>query len=178
MDADDFKKYMHHENTNYHCFKVSTDSSSVMNIDSTDKQTLESISASDLGQVSAFARNLLVASGATNYSEPIFLPESGLKSSKRDKYRGAKTCFEENLLKVYPNPAKTHFVVEYHLKEMPEECSIELADIMGKTLVRIPVHLRDDQKVIPVNSLNQGVFIVTLKNKGNTVQQTKISLIR
>ncbi|MDP1624099.1 MAG: T9SS type A sorting domain-containing protein [Bacteroidales bacterium] len=157
---------------------VATDSSRVMNIDSTDKHTLESISDSNLGQISAFARNLLVASAATNYLEPIFLPETELKSSKRDKYRGAKTSFKENLLNVYPNPAKTYFVVQYHLNEIPEECFIELTNIMGKPLSRIPVQLKDDQMVIPVNNLNQGVYIVTLKNKGNTVQQTKISLIR
>jgi len=158
--------------------KVATDTSMVMNLDSTDIQTLLSINTSDHGLVSTFARNLLLASGKTTYLEPIFLPETGLKSSKRDKYRGVKTHFEENLMKVYPNPAKTHFVVEYHLTEMPEECFIELTDIMGKTLSRIQVHLKDDQKVIPVNNMNQGVYIVTLKNKGNSVQQAKISLIR
>lgn len=130
------------------------------------------------GQISAFARNLLVASGATNYLEPNFLPEPGLKSSKRDKYRVDKTHFEANLLKVYPNPAKTHFVVEYHLNEIGEGRCIEITNILGKILKRFPLTQKNDQKLIPVDGMDQGVYVVTLKKHGMSVQQTKVTLIR
>ncbi|MFZ4521087.1 MAG: T9SS type A sorting domain-containing protein [Bacteroidales bacterium] len=158
--------------------KVETDSSSVLNIDSTDIQTLVSVYTSNQGQVSAFARNLLLAAEKTVYTEPIFLPESGLKSSKRGKYRGDKTHFEANLLKVYPNPAKTHFVVEYHLNEIAEGCCIEITNILGKKLKRIPLTQKNDQKLIPVDGMGQGVYLVTLKNHGKSVQEAKITLIR
>jgi len=158
--------------------KVATDSLTVLNIDSADVQTLMTISNSDQGQVSAFARNLLLAAGKTTYAEPIFLPETGLKSSKRDKYRGVKTHFDDNLLKVYPNPARTHFIAEYHLQEIGDDCRIEITDIMGKTLKIISITIKDDQKVIPVIDLSQGVYIVTLKNKGKSLQQAKVTLIK
>jgi hypothetical protein len=149
-----------------------------MKQDTVDIQTLVSISTSDQGQVSAFARNLLLAAENVIYTEPIFLPEKGLKSSKRDKYRGAKTYFEAITLKVYPNPAKNHFIVEYHLQEIGEKCCIEITDIMGKSLNTIPIYIKNDQKVIPVINMSQGVYIVTLKNHGKSVQQAKVSLIR
>ncbi|MDP1624097.1 MAG: T9SS type A sorting domain-containing protein [Bacteroidales bacterium] len=147
-------------------------------MDSTDIQTLISITTSGQGQVSAFARNLLLAAGKTTYTEPIFLPESGLRSSKRDKYRGVKTHFKENVLKVYPNPAKTHFIVEYHLLDIGKKCCIEINDIMGKTLKIIPITIAEDQKIIPVNTMSQGVYVVTLKNYGKSIQQAKVTLIR
>ncbi len=158
--------------------KVATDTLAVLNIDSTDVQTLLFISNSDQGQVSAFARNLLLAAEKITYTEPILLPESGLKSSKRDKYRGVIFHFEGNLLKVYPNPANTHFIVEYHLQDISAGCNIEITDILGRTLLIVPITLRDDQKVIPVVDLSQGVYIVTLNTKGKALQQAKVTLTR
>lgn len=157
---------------------VATDTSSVMNISSSDILTLQSLTISGQSQVSAFARNLLLAAGKISYSEPIFLPESTLKSSKRDKYHGAKSPLEENLLKIYPNPVKMFFVVEYNLNEVTVGSCLEISDIMGKILNRIPITSMEDQKVIPVNNMIPGIYIVSLINNETTVKQAKITLIR
>ncbi len=81
-------------------------------------------------------------------------------------------------LSVSPNPAKTEVVVKYRLSEIAAGCCIEITDIMGKTLNSIPLTIKEDQKMIPVNHLSQGVYIVTLKNRGKAVQQAKIVVIR
>ncbi len=157
--------------------KVATDSSGVMNIDSTQKIMLDSIINFDQGHVSAFARNLLLAAGKTTYNEPIFLPENVLKSSKHDKYSGVKTFIDENYLNVHPNPAKTYFVVEYRLNEVSGGGRVEITDIMGKTLSSYPIDFKEEQKVISVNDMPSGVYVVTLKNKGKMVRYVKVTLI-
>jgi hypothetical protein len=48
---------------------------------------------------------------------------------------------------------------------------------MGKSLKTFPIITKENQKVIPVNDLNQGAYIITLKNNGKSIQQAKLTLV-
>jgi len=157
--------------------QISADSNRVLSLDSSDVQMLTNLQSSGNIQLNAFSRNILLTTGKTSYQEPIFLPVKGLKSSKSEKYRRLKSQRGENLLKVYPNPAKTHFFVEYQLNEIGDDCSISVTDMMGKRQIEIHLLKEKDQFVIPVNHLIPGVYLVSLKCNGISVCQAKVTII-
>lgn len=158
--------------------KIASDSVKALNIDSADLSSLVSISGYDQGQVSAFARNLLLAADMITYCEPIIRPAAGLKSSKRHTYRRPQIILQDETLNVYPNPAYSHFTVEYQMKTPINNGVIEIADIMGKTVRRIPLTAAEDQLVISLRDFNKGVYIVSLINNGRSLKTAKITCLR
>lgn len=139
---------------------------------------LQNISSSNDGLAGVFARNLMLAAGKTSYLEPVILPDGGLKSSRRDKYRGAKPPADVPSLKVYPNPAKNYFIAEYHLDYEPKGCFLEISDITGKNLGKVYLQGKENQKVVPINDYPTGIYIVSLVVNGSVIENVKLDLIR
>ncbi len=96
------------------------DTLNILEIDSQKVVTLQNIMSENSGLPGAYARNILISAGKTTFQEPIILPDTSLKSTKRERYRGIKLPLDGNILKIYPNLAMDYFVVEYHLESTPK----------------------------------------------------------
>ena len=158
--------------------QVVTDSSGIYFLTETQKNTLENIAINDPDMPGVFARNMLLASNNLQYEEPVFLPDSSLKSSKTGKYRGTKSYFDKEIsyLKVFPNPAKDFFIAEYHLPTYAQSTILLIADESGKKLRYIPLNTIDDQRVIQTTGLTAGVYHVSLIINGEVKENSRIVL--
>ncbi len=81
-----------------------------------------------------------------------------------------------NLLKVFPNPAKDYFIVEYILTAEINHAVIEIVDAMGRKLQSIALTNRKDQILIKTNALSSGLYNCIMLNNGKVISQTKITI--
>ncbi|MDP1623502.1 MAG: hypothetical protein Q8M08_14310 [Bacteroidales bacterium] len=84
IPLDDNQKLVHQAYVKFfHVLEsVSIDRNDVLYIYEADRKTLFDLADSEQGLVSAFARNLLIASGIQNYMEPVILPKKQFQKSE------------------------------------------------------------------------------------------------
>lgn len=157
--------------------KLAQDSTAIFAFSVADQNSLLTITGNGEDRVHAMARNLLLAAGLIEYVEPLVLPESGLKNSKRERYKGAKTVTEGNLLKVYPNPAIRQFTVEYHLTSLGSQTTLTFSDLLGKPLSSILLNRKDDQLLLKTGTLPPGTYVISINNNQEKFIQTSVSII-
>jgi hypothetical protein len=68
-----------------------------------------------------------------------------------------------NILHIYPNPASHQFRIELPDAANPEEWSVTLYDLQGKSVY----FGRCDQQQHPISHLPDGIYILKLDHKGN-----------
>lgn len=158
--------------------QVQTDTSGLMNLDSSQTVSLQNIVLQSTGLPGVFARNLLSATGKITYNEPVFIGEDNLKSTKREKYRGVKPPADIPRLKVYPNPATDYFIVEYHLGSEVGNNILTISDVDGRIISSYLLNNAQDQVVIPALSLLPGVYILSLKDHNLIIETLKMTIIK
>jgi len=157
--------------------EIVADTTGVFNVDSVRASALQAIVNTNNDIPGAWARNTLIAAGKITYQEPIILPDSSLKSTKRDKYTGAKHAKTSLKLKVYPNPANDYFIVEYQLKNNLSRGTINILDVTGTLMKSYVVSDKINQVIIPTIDLMTGFYLVTLDIEGIRVESGKINVI-
>ncbi|MCX6269749.1 MAG: T9SS type A sorting domain-containing protein [Bacteroidetes bacterium] len=110
-----------------------------------------------------YSRNLLIHNGLLQYEEPITI--NHISKSKRNRNRMPVQSDGSNFLKVFPNPAKDYVVAEIHIPGIINNPYLSVFDMSGRTLKTIPLSNPDDQIVISLKGLSQGVYILTLTNQ-------------
>ena len=71
---------------------------------------------------------------------------------------------------IYPNPCTDFITVK--LNEDQILCDIEIRDVFGKLITRIPAF--NDIEKIDVHDLQKGVYIVDILKNSHSIQKTKI----
>lgn len=150
----------------------------MFNVDSLKQIALQNIVLNNNGIPKTYARNLLIAAGKITYQEPIILPDTSLKSTKRDRYRGVKLPLKKTFLTVYPNPAKDYFVVEYHLESTPTNGFITMYDITGKNVGSVSVTGKQNQIIIPTNNIQSGIYLLILEINNEKLEPIKVTIVR
>lgn len=79
----------------------------------------------------------------------------------------AATQKDSNTINIYPNPAKNLLTVEFSQNNQP--FNIELSDMTGNVLIRT-----ENQKTINTTSLNNGVYMVSVKTDQNHITKKVI----
>ena len=139
------------------------------------KQVLYKLALKESNYTNAYARNLLIIADSMHYNEPIILPhEQPQKMKKPTK----KVVLDENVLKVYPNPAQNYFTIEYKLNETAGSAVIEMLDPTGKKLKILPIYDKQNQIVIETKDLLAGIYYIRLIIDGATSKIQKISVIK
>jgi hypothetical protein len=157
--------------------EISTDTTGVFKVDSARTITLQNIVSSNTGTPGAWARNILITANKITYQEPIILPDTSLKSTKKDKYRGAKQSLTVSVLKVYPNPANDYIIVEYHLDDIPSQGMIIIHNATGRIIKSYSISRSRNQEIIPVSDLPTGLYLITLVIEGVREVSAKINII-
>ena len=109
------------------------------------------------------------------YQEPIILPRYQLEKMKKPS---KKIVLNENILKVYPNPAQNYFTVEYKLSETAGSAVIEMLDITGKILKQFKLYDKQNQILIETKDLLAGIYYIRLLTDGATSNIQKISILK
>ena len=110
------------------------------------------------------------------YHEPILFPdeEAPLKTVK-DKPK-PKQLKVENALKVYPNPAKEYFIVEYDLTDNLNNAVFEMIDATGRLVKSIQTNKPNDQLLIKTEGMLSGLYYCRLRNNQKQIGNVKITI--
>jgi len=125
---------------------------------------LEALAAED-NLAGTGARNLLIASGLLQYDEPVILPEPQTKSVKVE-HPVPDNPDTGSALRIFPNPANDYITIEY---ELQENGSLVTNSIDGKILFSIQLLKGKDQRIVPVQDLVPGNYMVSLFAGSKTV---------
>jgi hypothetical protein len=157
---------------------IRTDTTGVYKIDSVTASALAGIMNNNTGLPGAYARNLLLTAGKISYQEPILLPDTSLKTSKKKKFRGVKEEHKSNALTVFPNPANDYFVVRFDISGNQSGGIIRIYDLMGKPLQSIETKRNQDQIIVSSAGLKPGLYIITLISDSRIRYMVKVSIIK
>jgi hypothetical protein len=158
--------------------QIRQDTSAVFLIDDARKEALEQVAEVSSGLPGAWARNILIAAGKISYEEPILYPQEELKIKRKDKYKGSRPPLAGNHLRLYPNPANEFIIVEFELAKEEAPVLLTVSDLTGKKLLNVPLSSQEKYRVIPVNMLQNGIYVVTLKTILGKVKSGKLTITR
>ena len=148
---------------------------SIIQIDSSQKQTLYSIYNNAKGELKAYVKNALIVADTLTYNEPYIFPVLGLKSN-RLIMKPVGDSKNEELFKVYPNPARTFIIVEFNSKLTESNTMIQLIDAGGKLLETTYSNARP-YIALEVEHLPNGVYFIKL-DSNNLQDVEKITINR
>jgi hypothetical protein len=129
------------------------------------------------GLLEGYVRNLLTLNDSLEYSEIIIMPEPGLKSGKVRQWPVKKNN-SENLMKIYPNPAKKVVIIETRLKEEPQGTIINVIDNKGIKLRSYPIQKKNEYLVIPLSDFQSGVLFCQLINRNSVIESRKLVILK
>ncbi len=118
-----------------------------------------------------YARNTLISVGELIYNEPVFLPSVLKVTPIWQKQPDIKPSSK---LYVYPNPAYSYFIVEYSMDSFSDNAYLILTDMSGKHMKSIDISCQQNQIVVPVEDLPNGVYLIQLLKNNNTIESKKI----
>ena len=156
-------KYLRDNNNNYEA------------LNSEHINKLYQLAEHDRNYTSAYARFLLKLID-TNfvYQEPIYLPDENNKLKMSKPIKQLKQ--ENNLLKVFPNPATSYFIVEYSITDAVKGASLEIIDMMNRKVESITIKTAKGQRLIQTKAIAKGIYHCFLLNNGKIISQTKITV--
>jgi len=158
--------------------QMETDTISILNMDSITQSSLQLIAQTDKGVPGTYARNCLIAAQKLTYREPVNLPDTGLKSSKKKKFKGAKEPYKSTILSVFPNPAHDYFVVKTKFDTLTGPGVLTLYNSNGWAVESYPVTKKQNQIVISTVNLKSGLYILALELDNKKSDKVKIAIIK
>jgi hypothetical protein len=84
----------------------------------------------------------------------------------------------ENILKVFPNPAQNYFTIEYKISKTEGNAIIEMLDLTGKKLRILPIYDKQNQIVVETKDIQTGIYYIRLLIDGAAINTQKISIIK
>jgi hypothetical protein len=89
------------------------------------------------------------------------------------------TLEPEDLLMIYPNPAKNYFVVDYDLSaKSGSNASLKVYSSFGKLLTDEPLIIGKTEISINTEKWTAGLYLLTLVIDGNVIESYKISITK
>jgi hypothetical protein len=156
---------------NYHSALITLNQSTPAILDTTTNtiitQAVETVAYSTTAKrEKAGAESLLEFAGLLRFDES-FAPILMMQKSSQQQNNTPKVAdgtvklmdmdFEEDYVKIYPNPNAGKFYVEYHIKDIEHGVFI-LQDISGKEILRIDLN-KEEEKLSVNKNLSAGVYI-------------------
>ncbi|NLA24738.1 MAG: PKD domain-containing protein, partial [Bacteroidales bacterium] len=83
----------------------------------------------------------------------------------------------EGRLNIYPNPANDIITLEFGEELYGKDVSIQVRNILGNTLLDMPVNSVYNDVVIPISSYPEGMYLVTVIADGKTMTK-RVSVMR
>ncbi len=145
--------------------------------DSTAIETLFDIEQYDRTTPGVFARNILISLGELDYQEPVYVPDFN-KSAPINLPFWPEEVHEENLMKLFPNPAGIYFIVEHDLREYDGEITMQVISISGIVIESVALQNKQNQTVITTRNYPSGIYIVQLLVDGMMIEADKITIVR
>jgi hypothetical protein len=147
-------------------------------------QDIDSVVASTLGNYiidknllsNNWVRNMVLASGRTNFEEVYILPDL-TKSADVEIPQNKKKNTTNEFLRVFPNPAKEFIIIEYIIGKA-ESNVILITDGMGRPVDKLKIMKEADQMLYITKNLMPGLYNCSLSNDGKIKSSVKFTVIR
>lgn len=139
-------------------------------LDSSDLENLKPLAYSD-ELYSPLAKGLLALNNALDYEEPVPLP--GMESFKKENATNdeKRRLLEEllgNSLQIYPNPAADFTTIEF-ANAGKEKTGLKITDMQGKTVWKHQSKWNQNEVIVPLKDLQNGVYIISVMNGNKTI---------
>ena len=126
------------------------------------------------GQAGAYARGLLMLNGASDYKEPVYLPDvmvnRKLKTSSKEKV--------PEYFKVYPNPADRYFTIEYKLIGVEGEAFLKIINNESKPVLIRELKNSEDCVLIDITDYAQGTYVVYIEVDGTIIDRKVVTVTK
>jgi hypothetical protein len=149
----------------------------ILEVDSTQLNQLLAMEATQQGQASVYARNILLALNEIEYDEPILMPDLMKSSQAYEEHVELLKVEPPKQIEVYPNPSDDYVIISYKLEMEKPGYSIRITDLNGKTMKPIDIDNMEDQIVIDTQNWKPGIYISTLELNGNPVESIKFTIL-
>ncbi len=126
------------------------------------------------GQAGAYARGLLMLNGASNYKEPVYLPDVMVNRKMKTNNR----LEEKEYMKVYPNPADKYITVEYSIATEDINVVLKVVNTESKIVFAKKLENPEDIILIDIRNFSQGNYIVYIEVQGKVVDSKVVSVTK
>lgn len=146
-------------------------------LDSAQRNLLKILANDSTSLPGIYARNMLIFCEEMTYSEQFILPDTILKSVIYNEQVSEKKVHPPRL-KVYPNPAKEYFSVEYNLGTLGCEGSLVVRDNLGNTVRKIPLNKNSNSIIINTSGMATGVYYFNLHCNNEAIKTSKVVVMK
>jgi len=122
------------------------------------------------------ATALLMLNGASDYREPVYLPEED--PNQRNAWLNKSGTNSVNNFKIYPNPAGDYFYVEYQLEGEDAQLLLVITDVLGKTVFTKELKHLQDVVIVRTDGFIEGQYHVSLLYDKSLAGSSPISIKR
>ncbi len=122
------------------------------------------------------ATALLMLNGASDYREPVYLPEED--PNQRNAWLNKSGTNSVNNFKIYPNPAGDYFYVEYQLEGEDAQLLLVITDVLGKTVFTKELKHLQDVVIVRTDGSIEGQYHVSLLYDKSLAGSSPISIKR
>jgi methionine-rich copper-binding protein CopC len=147
--------------------------------DLSETQVLSLESMVNLNSVIDFsmAQALLSWNNPDYISEELILEEQ--QNSARMASSQTKTPIEESVLKVFPNPTKDYFTLQYHTEiEQFDNLILIIADMNGRTIRTIKLENTSNDMLVDIQDLKAGVYSISLYAANVLIEVERLTVIK
>jgi hypothetical protein len=129
-------------------------------------------------EIAAHARGLLVKGGFYDYMETIVPPDI-VKSSSPNKTPAHQSEINTNKehLRLFPNPAKDYVIVYFNFNALENNAHVTINDMQGKLLKSIKIDSNQNQVVIDLKDISNGLYLVSLHAGRILIDSKKLSKV-
>ncbi|RLD59148.1 MAG: hypothetical protein DRJ05_06820 [Bacteroidetes bacterium] len=150
--------------------------SNIYQMTATQTANLYTIHQNSNGRAGALARNILQIADTLTYKENYILPTEGAKTGKVRRRR-ANRSYENDKLKVYPNPARDYVIVEYQLVGDADKAVVKVIDNNGFIRQTIVKESNHNFVVIDTRQLGTGTYIAHVSSEGKLIGVCKFIIV-
>ncbi|MCD4747225.1 MAG: T9SS type A sorting domain-containing protein [Bacteroidales bacterium] len=143
-------------------------------IDSLQIATLFDIANHQYTIPGVYARNILINAREIIYNELVYLPV--IFKVIPIWHKGNNNVIKPYLLKVFPNPARNYFIVEYKLDKAIEKPYLILTEMGGKPIKSIYISNKQNQIIVSTKDLPSGIYIIQLVGNKKVLESKKLTI--
>ncbi len=126
--------------------------------------------------VRMFVYSIIQSDPETWYREPI--PDSDPPARMARPDIKPVVTEKQSYLKVYPNPAKEYFALDYNIQDTYNELRIDIVDAIGKLVFSKKLIKQKTQELIDVQIYKPGLYFVNLVGDGRIIETQKLSIAK
>ncbi len=123
------------------------------------------------------ARTLLALNGRF-YEEPVYFPEPAVEERRIQENEPETLEISENVLLVYPNPAREYFTVEYAIAKDIENLYLVIINTLGDEVYKRPLSYTQDQIIVPTEQLPTGQYFCNIQVNDVVLKTDKFVLAK